>query len=330
MIKGIDAVAGVFWFSLLCLGSTKAQEKFLPGHRTVADAHNCYPYGEWWFDRIDRALAGGVPLAIEQDLVWYRPRPGNAGRSLIAHGSPLSGTEPGMEEYFFKRIQPLVESALLNPDRSQWPLITLNLDIKTEEPEHLKAIWNLLSKYQSWLTTAPRTADASKPERLSVGPILVLNGLSDAQETVFYKEVPLGGKLLTFGAVHTDFTDKSAAADVLETESETNYRRWWNNPWTVVEPEGQQEAVYWTAEKEERLQSLVAQAHRRGLWIRFYTLDGATPTQRSMNGWYKTYNFPSLEAAKIRWRRAVVAKVDYLASDQYELISAVVKQARKR
>src|SRR2546430_13750886 len=30
-----------------------------PGTRVLLDAHNCYPYYEWWFDRIDRALSAG-------------------------------------------------------------------------------------------------------------------------------------------------------------------------------------------------------------------------------------------------------------------------------
>jgi hypothetical protein len=138
------AVLGV---CLSYTGSSIAQTAFLPGPRTVADAHNCYPYSEWWSDRIDRALAGGFPVAIEQDLVWYRPDPGQPGRSFVVHSAPLSGTEPGMEEYFFKRVRPLVEVSLQNPDHSQWPLITLNLDIKTEEPEHLRAIRELLTKF---------------------------------------------------------------------------------------------------------------------------------------------------------------------------------------
>ena len=42
-----------------------------PGVRVLMDAHNCYPYEGQWNDRIDRALSGGVPLAIEQDLYRY-------------------------------------------------------------------------------------------------------------------------------------------------------------------------------------------------------------------------------------------------------------------
>ncbi len=60
------------------------------------------------------------------------------------------------------------------------------------------------------------------------------------------------------------------------------------------------------------------QAHARGLWIRFYTLDGATPKEQATNGWFRTYNFPSHTAAQIRWQAAIDAGVDYLASDEYE------------
>ena len=55
---------------LVCSSSLGAQQLH-PGSRTVMDAHNCYPYWEWWYDRIDRALSVGTPLAIEQDLAWY-------------------------------------------------------------------------------------------------------------------------------------------------------------------------------------------------------------------------------------------------------------------
>lgn len=46
--------------------SSYSQNVPAPGSRTLMDAHNCYPYFEWWSDRIDRALSAGTPLAIEQ------------------------------------------------------------------------------------------------------------------------------------------------------------------------------------------------------------------------------------------------------------------------
>ena len=104
------------------------------------DAHNCYPYWEWWYDRIDRALSAGTPLAIEQDLYWYTDAKTGRSWSVVAHGAPVSGHEPTMEHYFFDRVRPVVERALKESNHGDWPLITLNLDLKTEEPEHLRAI----------------------------------------------------------------------------------------------------------------------------------------------------------------------------------------------
>src|SRR6202047_4231231 len=138
---------------LVCCSSLSAQQLH-PGARTVMDAHNCYPYFEWWGDRIDRALLSGTPLAIEQDLYWYtNPKTGQS-RSVLAHGWAVRGTEPGMREYFFERVRPIVQKALREGNQGDWPLITLNLDLKSEEPQHLAAIWGLLTEYQGWISTA--------------------------------------------------------------------------------------------------------------------------------------------------------------------------------
>lgn len=318
-----------FLIALPSLSSLAAQShprnQAQPGSRVLMDAHNCYPYYEWWHDRIDRALSAGTPLAIEQDLYWYTdPKTGNSW-SIVAHGAPISGHEPTMEHYFFDRVRPIVERALKQGNRGNWPLITLNLDVKTEQPEHLHAIWALLSKYQDWLTTAPKTADPARVEPLTIRPILVLTGESDAQQKIFYDDVPVGGRLLVFGAVHTFTQNPVAAPNVLEPQRASNYRRWWNNPWNVVEQGGQQHAGAWTSADDKRLRALVDHAHANGLWIRFYTLDGATENQESCNGWFQSYNFGTLAAAKTRWRAAQQAGVDYIATDQYELLGAFLK-----
>lgn len=297
-----------------------------PGSRSVMDAHNCYPYWEWWYGRIDRALSAGTPLAIEQDLYWYTDPKTGKSWSVVAHGAPVTGQEPTMEHYFFDRVRPIVEQALREGNRGQWPLITLNLDLKTEEPEHLRAIWALLSKYQDWITTAPKTGDPNAVHPLTIRPILVLTGESDAQQAVFYDDVPVGGRLLVFGAAHTNPQNPMAPPEVLEPAPATNYRRWWNNPWRVVEDGGQQHAGDWTSADDARLRALVQHAHEHGLWIRFYTLDGATEKEESCNGWFHSYNFGSLAAAEERWRAAQQAGVDYIASDQYELLGAFLRR----
>lgn len=322
------------WYAAACvlLGVCVAnpmpaqQTAIAPGTRTVADAHNCYPYYEWWYDRIDRALSGGMPVAIEQDLAWFADPESGRSWSILTHGPPLGADAPVMETYFFERVRSIVERALKSGDQRQWPLITLNLDLKSEEPAHLRAIWQLLQKYHDWLTTAQRTADGGVLQSLRVRPILVLTGSSDAQQEVFYDRVPVGGELLVFGSVHTHETDPLASPELLEDEPATNYRRWWNNSWDVVEQGGPGHAGAWTLAKDDRLSGLVNHAHANHLWIRFYTLDGAASQELSANGWFRSYNFGSMQAAQERWRAAYRAGADYVASDQYEQLSSFLKE----
>jgi hypothetical protein len=98
----------------------------------------------------------------------------------------------------------------------------------------------------------------------------------------------------------------------------TNYRRWWNNPWVVVEGGGQNRAGAWTAADAERLGALVREAHDAGLWIRFYTLNGTTAAESQARLWTASYNFGSLDAVRTRWNAAIEAGVDFVATDQYE------------
>ena len=60
--------------------------------------------------------------------------------------------------------------------------------------------------------------------------------------------------------------------------------------------------------------------------MRFYTLDGATQQERSTNGWFRTYNFLSMDAVRERWREMVKAGVDYIATDQYGELAAMLRE----
>jgi hypothetical protein len=97
-----------------------------------------------------------------------------------------------------------------------------------------------------------------------------------------------------------------------------------NFSWAVVEQGGQTKAEEWTAADVARLRALVDRAHAMNLAIRFYTLNGHDPA--ASQGWSAGYNFGSLDAVRLRWRAAIDAGVDLLATDQYELLADELKK----
>jgi hypothetical protein len=319
-------VASTMLMSAPVAQSRAAQTTFGPGARVLLDGHNAYPERGQWMDRIDRVLATGTPVAIEQDLYW-RPIPGSARHtSVVAHDSDATDGAPTLDAYFFDRIRPIMEQALREGRRETWPLIVLNLDFKTNEPAHHEFVWQLLGKYDAWLTTAVRTATPAVAEPLRIGPLLVLAGADSGQRARFHDHVPVGARLRAFGAIPaavvTGATREARARRSVEmTPAEWiaptvgNYARWVNFPWSVVEEGGQRNASAWTAADSSRLQALVARAHAQQLWIRFYTLDGFTPEQD--RGFTASYNFGDIDAARTRWRAVIGAGVDFVATDQY-------------
>ncbi len=286
---------------------------FLPGHRVLMDAHNCYPYEGQWTNRIDRALSVGVPVSIENDLIWDPAPTSGASRIVVRHGGKAKADDPTLEKYFFEKVRPLVEKALKEGNRGQWPLVTLNLnDLRANDPGFFAALWKLLGTYESWLCTATKMADSRQAAPLEVKPILVLTSDGTRQQKTFYDDVPVGGRLRMFAAGTPD-------------RSADNFRRWLNYAWKAVEPEGQPRAGGWTPEDAVRLKSLVDNAHRRGYWVRFYTLNGHGLTEAVLHGWTPSYNFGSTKAAAIRWKAAKSAGVDFVASDQYEECAKVLR-----
>jgi hypothetical protein len=278
----------------------------LAQHFPLADAHNCYPYEGQWKNRIDRALSVGFPVAIEQDIAFYN------GQAVVTHTDKTKGEEPTLREHFFERVRPIIEQALKDNQRDQWPLIVLHFDFKDLQPQTLEAVWRVLGDYEPWIATAEKTADPTRLSPFDMKPVLVLTEDADVQQQIFFDRLPVGAKLRVFGSGHTD---KIVPA--------TNYRRWLNYSWHVVEPEGQQKAGDWSEADAARLKALADGAHRLGYWIRFFTLDGFTPDESQ--GWFDQYNFGSRAAVEIRWKAALSAGVDLIASDQYEEIAKQVK-----
>jgi hypothetical protein len=302
--------------------------EFLNHNRPVLDAHNCYPYEGRFADRIERALKTGYPVGIEQDLAWYD------GRVVVSHTPKTLGREPTLRTHFFERVRPLMEKALAENKRSEWPLIIVHFDFKDNQAQLLHAVWQLLGEYQGWMTTAVKGSDPHQLAPFEPGPLLVMTEDSDAQEAVFFNEVPVGGKLRLFGSAHTTLppakSDQErihlAAAtppEILLSEKPTNYRRWWNNSWYEVEEGGQPRAGEWTPAEAARLKALVDHAHKQGFWIRFYTLDGFGAGEDQ--GWGNAYNFGSQEAVRVRWKAALDAGVNLIASDQYEELARFMR-----
>jgi hypothetical protein len=328
-------------FLLGCLGTTVllcAQSvplDFLNHNRPVLDAHNCYPYDGQWSDRIDRALKTGFPVGIEQDIAWASDPATGKGRPVVTHTPKTTGAEPTLRDHFFERVRPIIEKALADNDRAHWPLIVLHFDFKSLDPNLLRAVWDLVGEYRDWITTAPQTADPHHHAPFDPKPLLVLTEDADEQEQVFFRDLPKGERLRIFGSAETaKLTGKTReermhlAATVpperLLTTPATNYRRWWNNPWGEVEEGGQTRAGDWTPAAAARLRALVDHAHRLGYWIRFYTLDGFSPAGN--RGWGASYNFGSRERAEARWKAALEAGVNLIATDQYEDLGAFMRE----
>ncbi len=329
------AVAGLALLGVA--GSANAQPGFGPGQRTLLDAHNCYPERGTFLDRIDRALGTGVPLAIEQDLFYRRDDASGKYEIVVAHDTGALAGAPTLESYFFEKIRPIMEQALRENKRATWPLITLNLDFKTNQPPLLDAVFALLGKYESWLTTAPRTATPNIAAPLSVGPLLVLSGSNAAQRVRFHDQVPVGQKLRAFGAIPdakvSGANDSEQAATAVRMSPAEliaprvgNYDRWVNFPWMVVEQGGPTRAADWTSADSLRLHALVTRAHAQGLWIRFYTLDGFMNGDGA--GLTRSYNFGDDDAVRARWSAARTAGVDFIATDHYERFHAAIARPR--
>lgn len=330
-VRRAGSVAAVVLAALASAGTgaadpPSARDRALaPGTRVWLDAHNCYPDRGAWTNRIERALGAGAPwIAIEQDVAWVRDSSTPArGRSVVSHDDEPRGDEPSLEEHFFARVEPLLERALAEGDRTRWPVLILHLDFKTHEPEHHEAVWELLGRYERFLTTAEKPAKDAEIAPLRLGPLLVLTESGPGQEDAFSRRVPAGGRFRLFGTVPPPpLSDEQArrmhelGPGVLIPSGATSYRRWTNLSWAAVEAGGPDEAGAWTDADLARLRALARHAHAQGLWIRFYTLNGHARTEAQ--GWSGSYNFGSLDAVRARWRAAIETGVEFAATDQYE------------
>ena len=311
---------------------------YTPGSRVQVLSHNAYPDHGKFADRLDRTLAAGFPVAIEEDLAWVD------GKSLLIHGAKnVTPDDPTLESYFFPKVKPIMEKALKDGNKANWPLITLYLDIKNDPPEHLAAINQLLDKYDAWLTKAEKTSDITKQSPLELKPMMVLveDKAGDIKQKVFYEDVPVGGKIRVFGSAEKfdenpqklprDRKEEAIAMMVtrdpeqLVAKKADNYRRWFGTNWAFIEKGGETKAAEWNKASEARLKKFVDYGHRLGYFVGFYCLDGYTEAENQ--GWDKDYNFGSKEKVAQRWQAAVRARADFISTDQVEDVAKVIKGA---
>jgi hypothetical protein len=322
----------------LVSGSGDGSAPFIPGARTLMLAHNAYPDEGKYGDRLDRAIAAGVPFVVEEDLVWVN------GRSLLIHNEKAANADsPTLESYFFPKIRPIVEKALKEGNKGNWPLVTLYLDIKNDPEEHLEAISKVLDKYDAWLTKAVKTADMSKMSPLELKPMMIVleDKQNDIKQSFFYDRVPTGGRFRAFGSA-VKFDDNpnklprtardERFAGLLKFEPEQlltkradNWRRWFGTDWNFIEICGPKHGE-WNAATEARMKHFVEYGHKMGYLVSLYEINGFTEAQNQ--GWTEEYNFGSREAADGRLKAAIAAHADFIATDQYEVVAALIRSKR--
>ena len=311
---------------------------YAPGSRVQMMAHNAYPDHGKYQDRLDRALASGVPFAVEEDLAWIDEK------SLLIHGSKnVSESDPTLESYFFPKIGAVVEKALQQGNKGDWPLITLYLDIKNDPPEHLAAISKTLDSHSAWLTTAKKTANLTKQSPLELKPLMVLvedKSGDENKRVAFYDNVSMGGSIRVFGSASKpdpnpgrklpkqEAIDRMTNVDPEQIVSAKadNYHRWWGSDWAYIEKGGEQNAGTWTPEENKRLRHWVEYGHRLGYFVSFYCLDGFTDSDNQ--GWEAEYNLGSKDAVATRWKAVAEAKADFVSTDQYEQLSDFLRGSR--
>jgi hypothetical protein len=236
-------------------------QTYAPGSRIEVLAHNAYPDDEKYTDRLVRALSSDRPVAIEQDLAWVD------GKSLMIHGAKnVGGDDPTLDSYFFPAIRPIMERALREGNKGDWPLVMLYLDIKNDPIEHLEAISKTLDQYDDWITTAVKPANDSKQARLDLKPLMVLveDKQNDIKHQFFYDQVPVGGKIRVFGTVTKPGPtpemklSKQQAVDYMATltpqqiftHKADTYHRWIGLDWAIIEKGGQEKTGPFTKEEE--------------------------------------------------------------------------------
>jgi hypothetical protein len=275
-------------------------------------AHNCYDYVGKSNARFVEALKLGIDN-IEIDLGWDE----SAKRLIVGHdAAPRKGREYAD---FASDVVPALEAHWQAHRDHRVPSV-LTIDWKTNRAEAVEHFKAFLDGHADWFSSAPKALESPLTRR---GLTVCFTGSDEAK--VHYEN------LVTRGGVYRAFRDRVFGAtdyrpnvEDYVAEPASAYFRFLAFHWGVIEPNGPPRAGEWTEAKEERLHALVALAHKRGFRVRFYCLNA----RRSVFG--LAYAFPDMSSARLRWRAAAAAGVDWIATDDYGDIMTELRPAERR
>ena len=271
-------------------------------------------------------IADGLPIAStsrwrrgcrwRSSRTWRGAcRPGGALAPLVSHESTCVGGEPTLEAYFFERVRPIVEAALPKGPSADWPLITLNLDFKTNEPEHHAAVWALLGKYEALAD------DGAAGRRCSDGGAATGRAAAGAHRLArrpagdVPRRVPVGARLRVFGAIAGIARARVDAGGAATRDAGHQLP-------PLVEPSvargrGGRPARRGRVDAGGRRAPGGVLSPTRTRMACGFGSTRSTASPASARAGPASYNFGSLDAAARRWRAAIDAKVDFIATDQY-------------
>jgi hypothetical protein len=261
-------------------------------------AHNCYAENRTDNPRLTEALALGIDN-IEIDLGWDDV----AGQLIVGHDAT---PRPGIA---YPRLETSLIPALKSHFKAGRPdgaPTVLTIDWKTGRPEAVRQFKDLLDAHPDWFSSAPKATDSP----LTVRRLTVCFSGSEAAKNAYDASIPDGG---TYRAFRDRVVSGRYEANVEAyiPGPSTAYLRFLAFHWGAIEQGGPASAGEWTRAEADRLMALMDLAHRRGFRVRLYSLNGHTGPAGG------GYRFADDEAAKVRWKAAAAAGVDWVAGDEY-------------
>lgn len=302
----------VSWLAFFCAGCLLAVEPY--PRRWFLNAHNCYPDRGRGADRFERARQAGLS-AFELDLVWSEP----LGRTVISHERKLTGQEPALDSHFARFLLP--ELRQLPPEQ---PGLLLLLDFKTDHPGPPGEVRSLLLRYRDLVTANGARGDAPTSTPLRYRPLTVLLTGHAAAIARYEAAVADGEPFLAMG--NREPAERRFREEIAEyfPQPATVFYRVFNFQWIHIEREPNSKAGAFTAAEESRLRSLVETARQEGYWLRAWNLNATS------RAWSEEHNFGGPAALLERWRAALEAGVDMVATDEYDLAGRFTRTAAAR